>query len=112
MESQESQEIQIARLSVNFSILLFSFCTLLPYVTNHMIYFSLFGKQESLESCQESWNQAKIPKDSESRQTKSTVSDPLDHYQKTHIQQVQSILLVFDIKGEEPQEGLSNLGHK
>ena len=28
---------------------------------------SLFGEQESLEQSQESWNQAKNPKDSESR---------------------------------------------
>lgn len=42
-----------------------------------MIHLSLFGKQKSLESSQESWNQAKISKDSESRQTKSIILDPL-----------------------------------
>ena len=35
-----------------------------------------YGKQESLESSQESRNQAKIPKDSESHRTNSIVSDP------------------------------------
>ena len=42
-----------------------------------MIYIlSLFGKQKSLELRQESWNQAKIPKDSESRRTQFIVSNP------------------------------------
>ena len=36
----------------------------------------LFGNQESLESRQESWNQAKIPKIPESRRSKFRVADP------------------------------------
>ena len=32
-----------------------------PFITNHVICIALFGKQESLESSQESWNLAKIP---------------------------------------------------
>ena len=43
---------------------------------NHVICILLFGKQESQELILESWNQAKIPKDSESRQQKFTVVDP------------------------------------
>ena len=39
-----------------------------------MTRISKFGKQESLESSQESW---KFHKDSESHQRKSVVSDPL-----------------------------------
>ena len=40
----------------------------------YMLYiFNLFGKRESLESCQEYWNQAKILKDS---RTKFIASDP------------------------------------
>ena len=74
-------EAQISRLFVNFGILLLLRCS---YITNHMIYCHLFGKQESLESRQEYWNQAKIllkiPKDS---QTKSIVSDP-SHQQQKH----------------------------
>ena len=30
-----------------------------PYIVNHMIWIALFGIQESLESSQESWNQAR-----------------------------------------------------
>ena len=37
---------------------------------NHVICIPLFGKQESQELVLESWNQAKIPKDSESRRRK------------------------------------------
>ena len=65
-------EIQIARLSVNLSILPFLLCSFRILLITWYI-FSLFGKQESLESRQESWNQAKIPKDFESRQIKSSV---------------------------------------
>ena len=41
----------------------------------------LFGKQESLESCQESWNQSKIPKISELRRSKFRVADPSAQFQ-------------------------------
>ena len=40
---------------------------------NHVICIPLFGKQELIL---ESWNQAKIPKDSESRRREFTVADP------------------------------------
>ena len=30
-----------------------------PYIVNHVIWIALFGIQESLESSQESWNQAR-----------------------------------------------------
>ena len=43
---------------------------------NHVICIRLFGKQESQELILESWNQAKIPKDSESRRRKFAVADP------------------------------------
>ena len=48
---------------------------------NHVICIPLFGKHESQELILESWNQAKIPKDSESRRREFTVADPLgfDH---------------------------------
>ena len=60
----------------NFRILPFLLCRFhILLITWHI--FSLFDKQKSLESHQESWNQAKIPKDSESRQAKSIVPDPL-----------------------------------
>ena len=38
--------------------------TIFPYITDHVRLKPLFGKQESLELRQESWNQAKIPEDS------------------------------------------------
>ena len=43
---------------------------------NHVICIPLFGKKESQELILESWNQAKIPKDSESRRRKFPVADP------------------------------------
>ena len=42
----------------------------------HTIYKSLFGKQESQESIQESRNQVKNQKIPESRRRKSRVADP------------------------------------
>ena len=50
-----------------------------PYIVNHVIWIALFGIQESLESSQESWNQARnlgiLPRfqDSESRRRKFSV---------------------------------------
>ena len=41
-----------------------------------MAHISKFGKQESLESSQESWNQAKIPQRLELHWRKSVVADP------------------------------------
>ena len=41
----------------------------------------LFGQQESLKSCQESWNEAKIPKIPESRRSKFRVADPSAQFQ-------------------------------
>ena len=43
---------------------------------NHTIHKPLFGKQESQESIQESWNQAKNLKIPESRRRKFRVADP------------------------------------
>ena len=43
---------------------------------NHVICIPLFGKQESQELILESWNQAKIPKDSESRRRNSQLRTP------------------------------------
>ena len=43
---------------------------------NHVMHMSLFGKLESQESIQESWNQAKNVKIPESRQRKFRVADP------------------------------------
>ena len=39
----------------------YSYKSIYPYITNHVMCIALFGKQESLESSQESWNLAKIP---------------------------------------------------
>ena len=47
---------------------------------NHVLYKPLFGKQESLESIQESWNQAKIPKDFRITLIKIQSCGPLDQY--------------------------------
>ena len=44
---------------------------------NHIMYNPLFGKQESLESIQESQNQAKIAKDSRNTLVKSQSCGPL-----------------------------------
>ena len=52
-----------------------------PYIINHVTCISKFGKQESLESSQESWNQVNIPKDLESCRWKSVVSDSLHNTQ-------------------------------
>ena len=45
-----------------------------PYIINHVILIPLYGKQESQKSILESWNQAKIPKDSESRRRRKIQS--------------------------------------
>ena len=50
-----------------------------PYIMNHAMRKPLFGKQESLESIQESWNQAKIPKDSRITSIKIQSCGPLVH---------------------------------
>ena len=46
---------------------------------NHVMHQPLFGKQESQELIQESWNQAKIQKIPESCRSKFRVADPSDH---------------------------------
>ena len=43
---------------LTFSNILVKFC-IYPYIVNHVIWIALFGIQESLESSQESWNQAR-----------------------------------------------------
>ena len=64
----------------NFINILVKLCNS-PYIINHVTRFSKFGKQESLESSQESWNQVNIPKDLESCRWKSVVSDSLHNTQ-------------------------------
>ena len=61
--------------SLNFYVS-FWICSISPYIMYHTIYKSLFGKQESQESIQESRNQAKNLKIPESRRRKSRVADP------------------------------------
>ena len=58
-----------------------------------MILIPLYGKQESQESILESWNQAKILKDSESRRRKFRVADPSPYptYYVTYIATVVTI---------------------
>ena len=55
-ESSRDSRIKIPTIILVISIF--------PYITNHVRPKPLFGKQESLESRQESWNQTEIPKDS------------------------------------------------
>ena len=43
---------------LTFINILVNFCIYL-YIVNHVIWITLFGIQKSLESSQESWNQAK-----------------------------------------------------
>ena len=55
---------------------------------NHMKCKLLFGKQESLESIQESWNQAKILKDSRIAsikiQSSGTIEKTLNKYYENY----------------------------
>ena len=44
--------------NLNFINILVKLC-IYPYIVNHVIWIALFGIQESLESSQESWNQAR-----------------------------------------------------
>ena len=44
--------------NLNFHNILVKLC-IYPYIVNHVIWIALFGIQESLESSQESWNQAR-----------------------------------------------------
>ena len=43
---------------LTFINIVVKFC-IYPYIVNHVIWIALFGVQESLESSQESWNQAR-----------------------------------------------------
>ena len=47
--------------------------SIFPHIINYVMCYTLFSKQESQESIQESQNQAKIP---ESRRSKFRVADP------------------------------------
>ena len=59
---------QVEILESGITTFIFWLFSIFLYIMNHVMHIPLFGKQESQESVQESWNQDKIPKIPETRQ--------------------------------------------